>query len=130
MTEVPTGPITTLMLEGRTAGLRLIEMKTTRKPIQDERLEGFFFGVTESELNLAAQLRDQYLFAFIVLNSANVYGEEFFVLLTPDQLKARIRTKRTQFQVTLARGQIDIEPAFGLGPIHLERRPPSAPPET
>jgi hypothetical protein len=127
MFEKPAAPITTLLVEGFSDDLRLVEMKTTRKAIKDERLEGFFFGVTESEMNLAAKLGDRYLFAFVVLNSANVFGEEFFVLLTLDQLTARIRSKRTQFQVTLARGQIDVEAPFGFGPGILGPRQPSLP---
>jgi hypothetical protein len=79
--------------------------------------------VTESELNLAAKLGNRYLFAFVVLNSANVFGEEFFVLLTLEQLNARIRSKRTQFQVTLARGQVNVEAPFGFGPGVLGPRP-------
>ena len=90
-------------------------------------MEGFFFGVTESELNLAEKLGDRYLFAFVVLNSANVYKEEFFVLLTLDQLNARIRSKRTQFQVTLARGQANVEAPFGIGPGIPGPRSPSDP---
>jgi hypothetical protein len=91
-------------------------MKTTRKPIQNSRLEGFFFGVTESEMNLAARLGDRYLFAFVVLNDANKYGTQFFTLLTVEQLNERIHSKRTQFQVTLARGARELSAPYGSGP--------------
>lgn len=120
-TMVPSGPLTALTLGPHLSDIRLIEMKTTRKPIRDDRLEGFFFGVTESEMTLAGRLRDRYLFAFVVLNAANVYGAEFFVLLTAAQLELRIHSKRTQYQVTLSRGHSDLLEAFGTGPGELLR---------
>ena len=46
--------------------LRLIEMKTTKKAIQNASLHGFFFGATEREYDMARALGDRYLFAFIV----------------------------------------------------------------
>jgi hypothetical protein len=115
-TDEPTDPITPLNLRQLAPSIRLVEMKTTRKPIQDTRLQGFFFGVTESELNLAARLGDRYLFAFIVLNTDNRYGREFYTLLTVDQLNERIHSKRTQFQVTLARGTREVSAPYGSGP--------------
>ena len=121
MTEQPVGPLTALTFGNHLNTLRLVEMKTTRKPIQDDRLEGFFFGVTESELKLAEKLGDRYLFAFVVLNPENVFGTEFYVLLTKMQLDARIRSKRIQYQVTLARGLKGIEAPFGVGPGLLAR---------
>ena len=120
-TMVPSGPLTALTLGPHLPDIRLIEMKTTRKPIRDDRLEGFFFGVTESEMTLASRLHDRYLFAFVVLNSANVYGTEFFVLLTVAQLELRIHSKRTQYQVTLSRGRSELREAFGTGPGKLLR---------
>jgi len=80
-------------------GLRLVEMKSTRKPIKDANLNGFFFGATEREYGMAAALGDRYLFAFIVMNSANAYGRPFAVLLRMDEVVQRTRAKRTQFQV-------------------------------
>lgn len=115
-TEAPSDPITELNLREHVSTIRLVEMKTTRKPIQNSRLEGFFFGVTESELNLAARLGDRYLFAFVVLNNANRYGTEFFTLLTLEQLNERIHSKRTQFQVTLSRGTRELSAPYGSGP--------------
>jgi hypothetical protein len=118
-TGSPTELVTGLSLDAEMPGLQLIEMKTTLRPIWDVRLEGFFFGVTESEMSLAERLGDRYLFAFVVLNRLNAYGKEFFVLLTRDQLEARIRSKRVQYQVTLARGIQDLTPPFGIGPGEL-----------
>jgi hypothetical protein len=81
--------------------LVLVEMKTTRKPIKDARLAGFFFGATQREYDLAARLGDRFRFAFVVLNSANVYGKPFAVLLTLPELERRTRSKRIQYQVNL-----------------------------
>lgn len=116
LTPTPFEPVTAMTLDRVMADLQLVEMKTTRKAISDERLEGFFFGVTESELNLAARLHGRYVFAFVVLNDGNKYGRPFFVLLTLAQLEQRIRSKRTQFQVTLGRGIEDLMVPYGSGP--------------
>ena len=79
----------------------LVEMKTTKKPIKDAGLAGFFFGATQREYDLAAKLGDKFRFAFVVLNSANAYGKPFAVLLTLPELEHRTRAKRTQYQVNL-----------------------------
>jgi hypothetical protein len=79
----------------------LVEMKTTKKPIKDASLAGFFFGATQREYDLAAKLGDRFRFAFVVLNSANIYGKPFAVLLTLQELEHRTRTKRIQYQVNL-----------------------------
>lgn len=44
-------------------------------------------------------LGNRFNFAFVVLNSDNDYGAPFFVLLTLDQVEARTRTQRIQYQV-------------------------------
>ena len=79
----------------------LVEMKTTKKAIKDDSLAGFFFGATQREYDLAAKLGDRFRFAFVVLNSANIYGKPFAVLLTLPELDHRTRTKRIQYQVKL-----------------------------
>ena len=79
----------------------LVEMKTTKKPIKDATLAGFFFGATQREYDLAAKLGDKFRFAFVVLNSANAYGKPFAVLLTLSELEHRTRSKRIQYQVNL-----------------------------
>ena len=79
--------------------LRLVEMKTTRKPIKDAGLAGFFFGATEREYAMAKALGDRFLFAFIVLNDANEFGAPFAALLTLDDVESRTRAKRIQYQV-------------------------------
>jgi len=79
----------------------LIEMKTTKKPIKDSSLAGFFFGATQREYDLAAKLGDKFRFAFVVLNSDNIYNKPFAVLLTLQELEIRTRAKRIQYQVNL-----------------------------
>jgi hypothetical protein len=79
----------------------LVEMKTTKKPIKDAALAGFFFGATQREYDLAAKLGEKFRFAFVVLNSANAYGKPFAVLLTLSELEHRTRAKRIQYQVNL-----------------------------
>ena len=79
----------------------LVEMKTTKKPIKDSSLAGFFFGATQREYDLAAKLGDKFRFAFVVLNSNNIYNKPFAVLLTLQELEIRTRSKRIQYQVNL-----------------------------
>jgi hypothetical protein len=79
----------------------LVEMKTTKKPIKDAGLAGFFFGATQREYDLASKLGDKFRFAFVVLNTANAYGKHFAVLLTLQELEHRTRKKRVQYQVNL-----------------------------
>ncbi len=79
----------------------LVEMKTTKKPIKDAALAGFFFGATQREYDLATKLGDKFRFAFVMLNSANAYGKPFAVLLTLPELEHRTRSKRVQYQVNL-----------------------------
>ena len=101
LTEHPSPPLSEEGLVGSLDTLRLVEMKSTKAPIRSTALNGFFFGATAREFDLAKELGDKYLFAFVVLNSGNDYGRPFAVLLTLAQLEARIRTKRVQFQVNL-----------------------------
>lgn len=106
--------------------VRLIEMKATKKSVRDRSLNGFFFGATEREYNLAEALGDRFLFAFVVLSSDNEFGAPFFVLLTLDELEARTRTKRVQYQVNL---RTDLRPdavtRFGIGPAGVvDGQPP------
>ena len=86
-------------VEDHFSQLRLVEMKTTRKPIRNAALNSFFFGATQREYDMAAALGDKYLFAFVVLNSENDYGRPFAVLLSLAEVEARTRSKRVQFQV-------------------------------
>ena len=99
MTATPQPPVTTENVDGLFPELRLIEMKTTRKSIQNSSLNGFFFGATEREYDMARALGSHYLFAFIVLSSANEYGQPFAVLLPLDEVERRTRKRRVQYQV-------------------------------
>jgi hypothetical protein len=99
MTPAPSVPVTLENIDDIYPTLRLIEMKTTRKPIRNESLHGFFFGATEREYEMARTLGDRYLFAFTVLSEANEYGRPFAVLLTLDEVERRTRSRRVQYQV-------------------------------
>ncbi len=99
MTPEPCNPLTIDNIDEFMPSIRLVEMKTTKKPIRDEALNGFFFGATEREYAMAKALGDKYLFAFVVLNENNTYGRRFFVLLTLDQIERRTRARRIQYQV-------------------------------
>jgi len=99
MTPQPTEVLTPENVQAHLATLRLVEMKTTRKPIRDSGLNQFFFGATAREFDLAKALGARFLFAFVVLNTANKYGRPFAVLLTNDQVIERTRTRRVQYQV-------------------------------
>jgi hypothetical protein len=99
VSDSPTGRISVDNVDDHFSQLRLVEMKTTRKPIRSAALSGFFFGATQREYDMAAALGDKYLFAFVVLNSDNDYGRPFAVLLSLEEVEARTRSKRVQFQV-------------------------------
>ena len=108
VTDSPVEPLHPGNVEQHFASLRLVEMKTTRKPIRNEALSGFFFGATEREYEMAAALGDRYLFAFVVLSSVNDYERPFAVLLSLEEVEARTRSKRIQFQVNF---RSDIQPS-------------------
>lgn len=74
----------------------LIELKTTQKKLP-ENPNGFFFGATENEFNLADKLGEQYRFCFISLHPES----KCFALLTSDELTLKIKTKRLQYQINL-----------------------------
>lgn len=99
MTQGPTEVLTTDNVQAHLATLRLVEMKTTRKPIRNAALNQFFFGATAREFDLAKELGSRFLFAFVILNTANEHNRPFAVLLTYDQVVERTRTKRVQYQV-------------------------------
>ena len=99
MTPLGAPPITVANVEDHFADIKLVEMKSTRKPIRNAGLSGFFFGATEREYSMAKELGSKYLFAFIVLNDANDYGAPFAVLLPLEDVELRTRAKRVQYQV-------------------------------
>lgn len=106
MTPGPVEPITIANVDLYFDALKLVEMKTTRKPIKNAALGGFFFGATEREYAMARALGDKYLFAFIVLDEDNEYGKPFAVLLTLDEVERRTQSRRIQYQVNFRSGII------------------------
>lgn len=119
MTSEPVPQLTADTVAEHIENLKLVEMKTTQAPIRDAALGGFFFGATDNEFQMAKALKDRYLFAFVVLGSDNDYGRPFFVLLTLEQLHARTRTSRIQYQINFRTDMTFDETLFpnsGLGP--------------
>ena len=93
--------------------LFLIEVKATRKAIRNVALNGFFFGTTDRQYQLARAAQGRYRYAFVVDNVDNDYGARFYVLLTVEQVDARTKSKRLQFQVSFRN---DMEPEPGVSP--------------
>ena len=107
MTKRQVDPITVQTVDEVFSQLTLVEMKTTKGAVEDQALRGFFFGATEREYAMARALGDRYCFAFVVLNDSNVFERPFAVLLTLDEVKARTRQERVQYQVNF---RTDIRP--------------------
>lgn len=119
MTNVPAPPLRVDNIEAHIHEVTLVEMKTTRAPIRNTALNSFFFGATDNEFQMAKALKSKYVFAFVVLNENNDYGRPFFVLLTLEQLQARTRTSRIQYQINFRSDMPVNDPALpnaGLGP--------------
>ena len=119
MTTSPSPPLTVDNVEEYLASLTLVEMKTTRAPIKNAALNSFFFGATDNEFQMAKALKNKYVFAFVVINDTNDYGRPFFVLLTLEQLQARTRTSRIQYQINFRSDMPAEDPALpntGVGP--------------
>jgi predicted LPLAT superfamily acyltransferase len=119
MTTAPAPPLTVDNVEEHLESLTLVEMKTTRAPIKNAALNSFFFGATDNEFQMAKALKSKYVFAFVVINDTNEYGRPFFVLLTLEQLQARTRTSRIQYQINFRSDMPAEDPALphaGLGP--------------
>lgn len=74
----------------------LVELKTTQKKLVNNP-EGFFFGATENEFNLADKLGKQYLFCFVSLHSES----RNYVMMTSEELMSKIKRKRLQYQINL-----------------------------
>ncbi len=118
-TTASTPQLTVANVEDYFAELTLVEMKTTRAAIRNAALNNFFFGATDNEFQMAKALKSKYVFAFVVINDANDYGRPFFVLLTLEQLHARTRTSRVQYQINFRNNMPLDDPALpyvGMGP--------------
>ena len=116
MTERPAPPLTVDNVSAWIDEITLIEMKTTAQPIRNKALAGFFFGSSETQYHLSEAAADRIRWAFVVLNDANEYGRPFLTLLTFDQVKAKTRTKRVQFQINFAGNDMP-NPSDELGPL-------------
>jgi hypothetical protein len=99
-TRMPLPPVTVANAEQYLGDINLVEVKATKAAIEDNNLHGFFFGATDNEYRLAAKLGDRYRFGFVVLSPKGA-GPPFYVLLTLNEVEARTRTKRVQYQVNL-----------------------------
>lgn len=102
---VPPGtpPLTSDNAHDHVENLYLVEVKATRKAIKNVALNGFFFGTTARQYELAKAAAGRYRYAFVVLSSANDYGRPFYVLLTLEEVEARTQSKRLQYQVSFKR---------------------------
>ncbi len=109
MTESGAPPLTIATVDPHLPTLRIVEMKTTTKPIRNAALNGFFFGATAREYALAEALGDRYVFAFVVLNDDNEYNSPFAVLLPLSEVKRRTKNERIQYQVNF-RGDMIVDP--------------------
>lgn len=74
----------------------LVELKTTKKKLPNNP-QGFFFGATENEFNLARKIDKQYKFCFVSLHE----GSPSYRLLDIHELEKLIKTKRIQYQINL-----------------------------
>jgi hypothetical protein len=81
----------------------LVEVKATKKAIRNEALNGFFFGTTDRQYQLARAAQGRYRYAFVVDNEDNDYGKPFYVLLTLEEVEQRTQSKRLQYQVSFKR---------------------------
>lgn len=116
MTPLPALPLTLDNVAEHLDGLLLIEMKTTAQPIRNKALANFFFGSSQTQYELSEAAGGRVRWAFVVLNDENDYGRPFFVLLTFDEVTAKTRTKRVQFQVNFT-GRDMPSPADEYGPL-------------
>jgi hypothetical protein len=78
----------------------LVEVKATRKAIKNTALNGFFFGTTDRQCQLARAAGNRYWYAFIVLNSANDYGRPLYGLMPLLEMERPTQSKRLQYQVS------------------------------
>lgn len=74
----------------------LVELKTTQKKLSVIP-NGFFFGATANEFDLAERLGDRYRFCFVSLHAENAG----YKLLSLSELEKLIKTKRIQYQINL-----------------------------
>jgi hypothetical protein len=88
--------LTDEVIEARIDEIILVELKVTKKFLP-ENPKGFFFGATENEFNFGKLLGNKFRFCFVCLNPLS----PSFAMLTVDELEAKIRTRRIQYQINL-----------------------------
>jgi hypothetical protein len=88
--------INTEFLETYLEDIILVELKTTKKYLP-ENPKGFFFGATENEFNFGKILGNRFRFCFVSINEKG----SSFSLQTIEELEARIKNKRIQYQINL-----------------------------
>ena len=76
--------------------LILVELKTTKKKLT-ALPDGFFFGATDNEFQLAKRLGNQYVFCFVSIHS----DSPGYAMLSLEALEKKIKTKRVQYQINL-----------------------------
>ena len=108
VTTPGTPPITEENVEIYIDAIALVEVKATRKAIKNTALNGFFFGTTDRQYQLARAAGNRYWYAFIVLSAENEYGHPFYVLLPLEEVERRTQSKRLQYQVSF---RTDSEPS-------------------
>jgi len=74
----------------------LVELKVTKKELPNNP-DGFFFGATENEFNLAKELGNRFRWGFVSIHE----NSKSFSLLTMNELESKIKHKRTQYQINL-----------------------------
>jgi len=115
VTTLGTPPISEENVEAHIDSIALVEVKATRKAIKNTALNGFFFGTTDRQYQLARAAGNRYWYAFIVLNASNDYGHPFYVLLPLEEVERRTQSKRLQYQVSFRNdGVPDQEPASAI----------------
>lgn len=103
LTPPNTPQLTPELVEQHIDEIYLVEVKATKKPVRNTALNGFFFGTTDRQYQLARAAQGRYRYAFIVDNAANDYGRPFYVLLTLEEVDAKTASKRLQYQVSFRR---------------------------
>jgi hypothetical protein len=75
--------------------------------VKDVRLNGFFYGSSKTQCDLADAAGDRLVFVFVILTDTNRYGKPFFAVVPFPELERRTRTKRIQYQVNLRTDMAD-----------------------
>ena len=74
--------------------ITLVELKTTKKKLSNNP-NGFFFGATENEFELAKKMGDRYLFCFVCLHPESLS----YKYMNLSEVEEMTRTKRVQYQI-------------------------------